>query len=241
MSINTLKQLKQARKEKEIAIKSIHDNYQKDRNMGWIELTKDIVNQVIPNKLNKILDQFNNELVNKAEKIKKEALKEISSQEIKWKEDMESILQVLGAGFKDRKEILNLRKTTIKVGDSDERIIATLSDGKFQELSEAERVSGQEYLDLETKLKELDKKREEVLKTFQESIKDVNYIKIDFDEEIEELNKISKLNIYNLSNLDNNSYYKLFGSETDYSSYKESIEKIQSLLKTLEKEHEVYL
>ncbi len=71
MSINTLNKLHKVREEKELAIKSIHANYQKDRNMSWIELTKDIVNNAIPNKLEKILKQFNNEEINKAEKTKK--------------------------------------------------------------------------------------------------------------------------------------------------------------------------
>ncbi len=154
---------------------------------------------------------------------------------------MESILQVLASGFKDRKEIIKMRKTTTKVGDSDERIIAILSDGKLQELNKAERVSRQDYLTFKSKLKGLDKEKEDILEKFKKTIKDIDYTEIDFSVEIKELNKISKLSIYKISELSKNSYYSLFGSEDNYSKYEENIKKNKKSLELLKNNHEVYL
>lgn len=227
----------QEKYEKEI--KKLKFNHQKEIQSTVIEVTKDIINSVIISKLKKAIDQFSNEEIANARKTKEEDLKEICSQKEVKEEAVKSILDVLGANFKDRKEVISLRRSTIEIGNSSERIIATISDGKLVELGDDEINAGKMYLELIDEIKECDLAIKKIYNSFDEQVKNLSYEEIDFEKEIKELNLRSKLSINNLYQLEEDDHIKLFGLTEDFENYKNSILKIKMLLKKLNEEFKV--
>lgn len=231
--INTFEDLIEARKQKEKLINEIQSEFVKNYNIATINLTKDLLLNVIPNKINALIEQLKNPIVLEAEKEKLNKLENIRKDIIELRKEQRSILSIVTSNLKFKKSVSHIEEVSSTVL-SNEKYVANVGENgsSFQQVLEGSDIEfAKRFVELSKLIVNLNKEESLVYKDFDNKIKDIKYISDDFDQELEELRNVSKVNWYSISNFDENEYYLFYGNEDDYDVYFNQIVKIKELYK----------
>lgn len=237
--INSFSSYLEAKKQKESLIEAINKDFIKQSNIATVAIAKDIINNVIIDKLNKLIDQAKNEDVIKLTANKNNELKKCDDSLKNLVCEKESILSIVTSNLKQKKRVHKLSKAKSDA-ISDVKYVAYITGtAEYQEvLTQDDDINlAIRFLEIED---ELDKIQEDIKKTtddFNNSIKNlnINYIENDFSLEFEILEQNSKFtHLMIIEDLDPELNYLLYGQEDDYDQYKESLAKIQALNKELQ-------
>lgn len=237
--INSFSSYLDAKNQKASLIESINKDFIKQSNIATVAIAKDIINNVIIDKLNKLIDQAKNEDVIRLTANKNNELKKCDDSLKNLVCEKESILSIVTSNLKQKKRVHKLSKAKSDA-ISDVKYVAYIGGtAEYQEvLTQDDDINlAIRFLEIED---ELDKIQEDIKKTtddFNNSIKNlnINYIENDFSLEFEILEQNSKFtHLMTIEDLDPELNYLLYGQEDDYDQYKESLAKIQSLNKELQ-------
>lgn len=237
--INSFSSYLDAKNQKASLIESINKDFIKQSNIATVVIAKDIINNVIIDKLNKLIDQAKNEDVIKLTANKNNELKKCDDSLKNLVCEKESILSIVTSNLKQKKRVHKLSKAKSDA-ISDVKYVAYIGGtAEYQEvLTQDDDINlAIRFLEIED---ELDKIQEDIKKTtddFNNSIKNlnINYIENDFSLEFEILEQNSKFtHLMIIEDLDPELNYLLYGQEDDYDQYKESLAKIQALNKELQ-------
>lgn len=231
--IETLQDLITETKRKEALEKSINIEFTIAKKTSIINLTKDILINVIPNKLKAILEQLENPEVIALEKNRDETIKSLEQESNQAAKERDSILSILTSQLNLKKEVLDIKHTKINLSKTNINEAYVAQFGSFdKELEDSEHTQmAKRYLELINILNQTKEQIEKTWKQFDQAIKDldIDYIPRSFNQELSELNKISNLELYYLKDLQPELYYELTGSSKDYQDYQIAIKTIQEL------------
>lgn len=240
-----------AKEEKIETIKNIKVEFEKNINMSMIPVVRDIITNVIPEKLVKIENQFKNPEILELETTRKEALEKISIKREKALNEQKSILNIIAADIGAKKsinkitfdetesgaiaegEVPNRTAYLAHINASDEYPVSLTSE---QHVSMAKR-----YLLLKEDLKSFIEKIDEINEDFDKSVENIEYVPLDFGLELLELAEITGVSYCKVSEIDPEDYYKFIGDESDFKNYEESLLKISKLAELIKKEYKVRL
>lgn len=231
--INTFQELNEAKKLKEKLINEINCEFIKEYNIATISLTKDILINVIPNKINSLIEQLKNPIVIEAEKEKINKLENINKEKIDIRREQKSILSIITSNLKFKRAVSNIEQVSSSVL-SDEKYVAFVGENgsSFQQVLEGSDVElAKRYVELDNIISNLNEKQSLIYKDFDLQIKDIQYIDNNFDEELKELRNISKIHWHSIFDFNENEYYLFYGNEDDYDVYFNQIVKIKELYK----------
>ena len=231
--IETLQDLITETKRKEALEKSINIEFTIAKKTSIINLTKDILMNVIPSKLKTILKQLENPEVIALDTNRDSMIKDLEQESDQAKMERDSILSILTSQLNFKKEVLDIKHTKINLSRTSINEAYVAQFGNFdKELEDSEHTQmAKRFLELDNILSKAKKQVEQTWKQFDQSIKDldIDYIPKNFNRELLELNKISNLNLYFLKDLQPELYYELTGSSQDYKTYQIAIKAIQEL------------
>ena len=240
-TINSLKSFQEETKKCDELLKQIRIEFERQVNIATINVTKDIINNVIINKLNALIDQTKNSEVIKLIQEKKQLI-DLQNSVIKgFENEKESILSIITSNLKQKKRVTKLTKASSQAIEADKYIAyVSSSTSEYQEIltSEDDINLAIRFLQIENQLKDSVDRVKQINEEFQEKIKalNINYIENDFSEELNVLSKYSKFSyLFDLVDLDPEKSYLLYGNEDDYVVYESSMKKIQELNKELNK------
>ena len=237
--INSFSSYLESKKQKESLIEAINKDFIKQSNIATVAIAKDIINNVIINKLNKLINQAKNEEVIQLTIEKNKTLNHYNKELKDLVCEKESILSIVTSNLKQKKRVYKLAKAESDA-ISDTKYIAYVSgSSEYQEiLTQDDDINlAKRYLLIE---QELDDKQECIKQAhdyFKKNLENlnINYIENDFSLEFEILEQNSKFtHLMTIGDLDPELNYLLYGQEDDYDQYKESLVKIQALNQELQ-------
>ncbi len=234
--IKTFDDLIKAKQTKEQLINNINAEFVKNYNIATIDLTKDLLINVIPNKIKSLIEQIKNPIVLEAEKAKVIKLDENSNKYQLALDEQKSILSIVTSNLKFKKAVSDIKKVSSEVF-SDEKYVAIIGENgtSFQQVLEGSDIElAKRFVELNQTIEVLTQSNKAIEKEFQEAIKDVEYIEDNFFDELQELRSISKINWSSINHFDEEQYFMFYGQDEDYEVYKKQI----ILIKNLNKEYE---
>lgn len=229
--IKTFNDLQEAVKTKENLINEINAEFVKNYNIATIDLTKDLLLNVIPNKINTLINQLKNPVILEAEQVKLKKLNEIKDQKSLMIAEQKSILSIITSNLKFKKSVSSIEAVSSEVL-SDQKYVAVVGENgtSFQQVLEGSDIElAKRFIELNGAIEQLNNDDETVNKNFEEAIKDIEYIKEEFYIELQELRNVSKISWFSINDIDENEYYLFYGNEEDYTLYQNQLKSIKAL------------
>lgn len=237
--INSFSSYLESKKQKESLIESINKDFIKQSNIATVAIAKDIINNVIIDKLNKLIAQAKNEEVIRLTVGKNKVLNNWNDSLKNLANEKESILSIVTSNLKQKKRVHKLSKAKSDAISEVKYIAYIGGTAEYQEvLTQDDDINlAIRFIDIERELDNIQENIKWTIDDFNNSIKNlnINYIENDFSLEFEILEQNSKFtHLMTIEDLDPELNYLLYGQEDDYDQYKESLVEIQALNQELQ-------
>ena len=224
-------------KSKEERIDNIYDSFEKEFNTNIINLTKNLINVHIIDKLERLIEQFSNNEIKELETNKTNQIDYCENQIQKLKNEKESILGIITANLKQKKKVYTIKlATSMEIDGLYLAYIGNIDNGNYTEIltNEDDINLAKRFLSIDSEIESYYNQIENIKNEFKENMKQFkNYMQNDFSQEFELLSRISDIDIINLNELTEKSYIYLYGNVEDYDQYQKSIKQIIEKYKQL--------
>lgn len=238
--INSFNEYLEAKYQKENLIKNINKEFIKQSNIATISICQDIINNVIIEKLNKLIEQAKNPDVIHLIGFRDDLLNNLNESLEILNNEKESILAIVTSNLKQKKRVTKLAIAKSDALTESKYIAYLVANGssEYQEIltNEDDINLAIRFIEINEQLNSINTRIYEINQDFQKDLKNLNidYIENDFSLEFEILEQNSKFNNLNsILDLDPELNYLLYGTNNDYETYKNSLFKIQELYKQL--------